>query len=292
MTDLVKELPSWFKLENYDQYASYKGSELFIEELSKRTRLLSFLKNNLPMFPLYIGLHGLDSIITKANFIEHEQLLLSLPTINEDKLLTKHEYEPIKPSPLIFTEEINKIIGQQPLPRGSVVNPLSVLSVAKYQQIIDQNTEHFSQINIDSFDTLTEEEQKAVRSSLDSHRHLDFPKQINKSVTLTITLENVSDDMILEEIALLLPEYRKALDLKPTTKNPSEKDYEKMHTKKYALPILDLLIWQAMYNKKISAATIVESLDPYGELTESSLGKRIDFIEKIIKTKYFHNPYI
>ena len=294
MTERVKELPSWFKLENYDQYASYEGSKLFIEELSKRSRILGYLKS--PSMKIrrkfYSQGKPLTELISTNMFTENEQLLLSLLTIEENRLLPEHEYEPIKPNPLIFTEEIRKIIGRQPLPRGHVVRPLSVLDVVKYQKIIDQDPEGFSQINLDTFDSLTEQEQNDLRASLDSHRHLDFQKQINKSVTLTITLESVSDDMILEEIALLLPEYRKAIGLNPSKKDPSEKDYKKMNTKKYTLPILDLLIWQVMYNKKISAKTVVELLDPFGEgeLTESTLGKHIDFIEKKINVQYFHIP--
>jgi hypothetical protein len=269
----LNSLPDWFKLDNYDEL-QVSEDEIILSELEKRIDLLR------EIYHIETQFHEVSDEILKSfrkylhlpyfNYINNgiPQVTRDLPRAGLGAYI--HEQKE-RSSPCRFSFE------------GSYVKPLTVKDVIG-----------FTVKDKDSFGIYENEEEKIHQYLLGEFSHVDKTllgeePQRRKLISLTIDLENATDDEIKSELFQLIDIARKEMNIKkPIFKVARSGDKAgtlAIIRRDKMIALADLIIWEKTNNSVINREVIARQLYPERIVTGKSV--REDYIPRFLE---YTNP--
>ncbi|MGK0270711.1 MAG: hypothetical protein ACI88H_001359 [Cocleimonas sp.] len=249
----TKDLPTWFKLENYDCIANLSNEKL-LEQIGYRC----FLLRNIESGATKESNFTIPSSQAEWSLINRGTVVITdVFIIDEDD---EHGISPCMPS----TQAVH------PLPAYRAI--YFVHQLIKDDRLI-ASKDKFKMLD---FDLSTEDFDLAE------------PKGKHSIAHMAINLADNSDKVILADIKKLLPEWREALKVDEPNKNIYSKSshYQKIVDYKI-IPLLDLKIWSLLVRQKIPHRVLTVSLYPNGEKGETELKQTVlPFVDKVTSDNY------
>ncbi len=273
----VKQLPTWYKLKNYDVSKGFSASEWY-DELMPRFCLRHYFKK---YKKIPVDLPGLN-----WEGIKQEGLLFNLAKTGVKKFRIKS----LAPSMYEF-----EVVKEKPM--HDELTPIAVISLSNFDMYgaywLDEET---AQAEISKkMEALITEEQDKVSDILQlaamawaTQPFLDFPVQEgvglpNKFAYAKVDL-SASDEQIKKEFTVWLEQERQRRNKAAPKKNFNQADFDGWYESS-VLPYLDLMFWAELEGVKINQYTIAQAIfadayasdvDPLGKLKTTK--KKADYL--------------
>ncbi|CCK74513.1 conserved hypothetical protein [Oleispira antarctica RB-8] len=248
----IKDLPSWFSLDNYRNLDSSEEALLsLIAEREVRFHILgggaSFTHNETFMTHIRkLGMERDSSISTPANYVSWNN---GFPQLNPEENPTCREY----------------------LPEGEAVQAFSLVDI--HQMGLE------AEVFLDNLPL----DEDCVKSYDSLARHTVGKNKLSLSINL-----HLPDYQIIEELKKLLPQYREYLESPGPRKQYKRADLSKILSYKI-LPLADLTLWAKAEGKHIPLSVLAVSLFPDGSRGEEDIRKTvIPFMEKVMSHQYIY----
>lgn len=269
----AKQLPSWFKLENYNK-AKYFNAYEWYDELMPRLFLRHCLKHygkkpqDMPQNWELIQQNGLLFHVAKTEEIKYRIRAIT-PEFHQVKALDEKPAQ-AKPDSLSISSLLNfNMYG------GSYWYAEEEEQQAIYKK--------FSALLGDDPQAVTDELKIEARTWL-NQSFLDCPMDQmmglkSKYAYAKVDLE-ASDEQIKKDLVIWLEQERKRRDKPAPKKNFSDADFSGWH-ESAVLPYLDLMFWAEMEEVKINQTAIAQAIFP----DTYSLDADVDPMGKLKTTK-------
>lgn len=268
-----KDLPEWFKLENYNK-AKYFNAYEWYDELMPRLFLRHCLK--------HYGKSAQD-IPQNWEFIKKDGLLFYVAKTEEVKFRIR-----------AITPDFHQVKALKEKPAHAKPEPLSVNSLLNFNMYggcywyVDDEEQKAIAKRIDAF---LGEDPKAVTDEFKieamtwlTRPFLDCPMDEMRGLKSKYAYAKVdleaSDEQIKKDVAIWLEQERKRRDKPAPKKNFSDADFSGWH-ESAVLPYLDLMFWAEIEEVKIHQNAIAQAIFP----DTYSLASDIDPMGKLKTTK-------
>lgn len=252
----TKDLPEWFKLEKYEQFSLDNEVDL-LWQLRYRTFLYREVTDSS---------WRNDRVRRDTTSRQWKELCLYT---REDKGLA----ELYSNGMYLYYKQFEEKTGRKTLPQHSHVRPLSPMEIRSFHK----KTKHASNL-IDS-------ENRLETWGLEALRSYDAEFGSGNAINIKLALR-APDSVLLDEIRVLLPVYRKILNQPEPELTFKKTDPQKIIDYR-VIPIIDLYIWGLIERKKVPNSVIAAAIFQYGEKGDYELRKTIaPFIDRITSS-YF-----
>ncbi len=261
----TKDLPSWFKLDNYETLNNLESDDLKVQ-LSIRAFLLEFE-------------HWEHDEVCQWEQIQNEDILLvhhDDPWDNEDnKTNGSNEYcntpDIMDKYTLARTLSISGFTSLAAFAHGQDLIQSSLIFPGK-----DNETDFVKhEILFGDVDII---EKKLTRTSNENP----------SCVSIRINLADYMDKEIKNDLNVLLPKWREQLNISEPGDISLSKPSDQNKILNYKIiPLIDLMIWAQQNNTQIAHSIYTVALYPYGEKGETEFKQTIlPFLKKITSEKY------
>ncbi|WP_448556026.1 DUF6387 family protein [Thalassotalea montiporae] len=272
----IDDLPKWFKLENYKYINQLSANEIkdqlvYREDIHYQLRFIDLDK--------FYG--------SKVLIEERGEILFSDYILNQ-------RWKQIKTGQVIIDKFCYPITLPESESMAGYAKKLTLPSSLFIRGVSNSYVQHYISRLLEAGLVKTSDDGLSFPvtsycGDIDlSNKDLLFTQ--SGSININIDLYNATDKVIIQEIKKMLPLWRKSLDIEEPKNNYFSRrlDYDKVPSYKI-IPLLDLLMWAQIEQKKIPLRVLTSVLFPKGEKGETELKQTIlPMARRFISSNYFH----
>lgn len=263
----INDLPPWFDLKNYDVIRGLSIDDIKVQLLARRTLLINDSLEGFSNMEAVIERYGVDGGVEQwLSIVDGKVILRQFPAINgyqNDELY------------LSFTGAVRGFSSPKAVYHTAKLVNKGVLA---FEDRVNLREPYYTSEWCADYSLV---QKNTFKSSVEH-------------VTIDLDLAGHSDDELISHLKELLPRWRQELNTpKPKKRIGKSDDFFSRVKTNMIIPLLDLRIWEKIYNVKIDQNVLTLALYPKNPMTTDTFKNKVRDLEKqVLNDSYRHKAPI